>query len=59
MTPAEIRATFNETISAYRRSTGETAKANARLLLAALHTHPFLVDQIPWDVFDMAVRDAK
>lgn len=59
MTPVEIRQTFNETISAFRRSWGDTAQANAKHVIAALDAHPWLMDQIPNDVHDMARRMAK
>lgn len=59
MTPAQIRMTLNETIDAWRRSMGETANANARLIVRAVETYPWLLDQVPNDVMGMCRRMAK
>lgn len=52
MTPAELRATLNETIDAWRRSFGDTRKANAKIIRDALTAHPWLHDQVPYSVQD-------
>ncbi len=61
MTPVELRQAFNELIGAYRRSWPNTytRTAMALHLLAGLAAHPWLIDQIPWDVLDMAQEDAR
>lgn len=59
MTPVQIRQTMNETIDAYRRSHGETRKANAKLIVAAMKAYPWLADQVPYEVARTARELAK
>lgn len=61
MTPVEIRQTFGETIRAYKAAwpNTDTSCTMARHIMSALKTHPWLLDQIPWDVFDLAKKDAE
>lgn len=60
MTPVETRQAFNELIDHYRRCwpNTETSRTAAKQLLAALKAHPWLLDQIPWDVLGLAQKDA-
>lgn len=55
-TPVQHREQFNELIDAFRRSRGETEKANARLIMAALKAFPVMHDQIPYTVLDRAIE---
>jgi len=59
-TVAQRMVMFNELIGAYQRSWNDThtKTVNARHIVAAVKKHPTLMQQIPWDVFDLAVRDA-
>lgn len=52
MSPAELRRAMNELVSAFRRSTGETRKANAAHIRRAFEANRWLHDQIPNDVMD-------
>lgn len=60
MTPVEVRETFHETISAYKRSwhNTHTRRQNAKHIMNAIKAHRWLMDQIPWDIYDMARKDA-
>jgi hypothetical protein len=61
MTPVELRHAFHDTIDAYKRSWPHThtRRANARHVMNAIKAHPWLMDQIPWDIFDLAKKDAQ
>lgn len=60
-TPVDLRTEFNVQIGAYKASwhLPEQRLATARAVVASLDAHPWLLDQIPWDVHDLARADAK
>lgn len=59
-TPAEIRRELNEEVDRYLRAMGgsEGARQSATRIVEAMADHPWLADQVPNDVWDMARRDA-
>jgi hypothetical protein len=61
MSPAEIRVNLNALLDVYERSWPDTytRKTHARQILATVKLYPWVMDQIPWDVFQIAVRDCK
>lgn len=60
MTPVELRHAFNDAIDYYRRCWPDThaRRHAAQALLRALRAHPWLQDQIPFDVLGLAQKDA-
>lgn len=52
MTPAELRQAMNELVSAFRRSHGDTRRANAEHIRKAFEANRWLHDQIPNEVMD-------
>jgi hypothetical protein len=61
MTPVEIRNSFAAKTTAYRDASCVLATRIecAKAVVTMLDAHPWLIDQIAWDVHDMARRDAK
>jgi hypothetical protein len=57
MAPVEIRSVFHDTIDAFRRAWAGTAteRTIAHQIMAALRTHRWLQDQIPYDILDRCI----
>ena len=51
---AFLRDTFEDTVSAFRRSWGDTQKSNAKHIVRAVGAHPWLMDHIPYGVWEQA-----
>lgn len=61
MSPVQIRQSFNRAIGEYRDSwhRGPTKKKTAALKVAkVLSKHPWLHDQIPYDILGLVQKDS-
>jgi hypothetical protein len=59
MTPIELMQSFNELQQYWTRTVGDANVAASKQIVAAVASHPTLIQQIPWSRFDMCVRISK
>jgi len=57
--PAQTRAQLNELLDYRSRCHGDARVAASRQVLAALARHPWLSDQVPYDVRGLCVQDVR
>jgi hypothetical protein len=59
--PVDLRRRFGEAIRSFRSvwHRPQKARRQAKRIVLMARKHPWLMDQIPWDVFDLAVKAAK
>ena len=60
-TPVKLRHNLSEALRGFRATWHQPRKTkrHAKRIMLLVRKHPWLMDQIPWDVFDLAAKAAR